>query len=192
MTKLALQPEIASVDLGFSMAIKAIRRRALEDLGGSLVEVTRVAFDFSMPAIQNEKVVMVETMHAIDAIVTVQAGRPELFLVLRHERAVMVGMAGDAGWLRIPLDVIFMASCTRYRIAVVVHLVASQGKRGVDIVVEGLPAQKSRAPGKGVVAGGTIRIKNSSVAWWFYVTGNAVDGRPNKATIHVTAGALKR
>ena len=141
---LALHPKEAGVDFWFGMAFHTQLWRAVKDL----IRMALFAFQISVSTVEREKTGMIEIAHPVNAIVAIQASRPELSLVLGHKGRLIgaLRMAGNTGvQIKLP-DVVLMAVFTHELAAIFLLQMAGQAETGRPSVIEGLSIPDGRRP----------------------------------------------
>ena len=159
MAVLALQPEEAGMDFRLGMAFHTQLRRAMKDLIGMAL----LAFQIRVDPVEREEIGMVKVAHPVDAVVTIQAGRPELRLVLGHEGRFFVALSvtGDTDvQIELP-DVALVAVLAHELVAILFLLMANQAETGGLSVIEGLTVPDGGRPACGGMAVGTVRVKDT-------------------------------
>ncbi len=153
MAKSTLKTKEACMDLGLSMAAYTFTRYPFPQV----VLMTGHTFDLGMAAIQDEKLVMVEIAHPINAIVAIQTGCTELRDMRIHENSILPCVAIETNAdLELIQAVRMTGRAGDWRVAIIC-LMSGKAEVRLVSVIELLLIEQGRAPGGGVVAAGAIQ-----------------------------------
>jgi hypothetical protein len=108
MAVFAFLAEETQVDLRLGMAIHTKSRSPTE----ALLDMAPLTGNLRMPALEGKDFIVIETLHAINPVVAVEACGPEQTLMLSNELVVCTGMASRAGFWRKTLYFPRMAAVT--------------------------------------------------------------------------------
>jgi hypothetical protein len=170
MASPACQAEETCVDLWLGMAPRAVAGRA----GKGVIGVAIQAFEFRMPAIQQEDIGVIEGLHAIDPIVAVQASLAHLIAMLLHKAGIVFTMTADAGFGREALNFGWVASEAGKIFAGEILRMASQAKYGILFMFKRLSVQVGRSPTTGGMALAAIVMKSVRMKSGLRMAGNAI------------------
>ena len=166
---------------------------AFEGCAGELeIQVAGGALNFSVAAIQQEYILMIESGHPVDTVMTGHACRSELILMLCHKRRLFSLMAGQAGLFGKLLQAGRVAVGTRDRVPPEVKCMPVQIKTGIFRVVERQAIQAGRRPTRGRVACCTISPKHTQVHRRLAVAAGTFAGGLVEGSILMAAGARQR
>ena len=134
---------------------------------------------------------MGKAVHAVFAIMTLQAITAILSLMLAHESRIVTSVAGNAG-LRIKLtDIAGVASFAGQWLLAVILGVTDQAEASLLGMVEGLPVQAGGLPGLRSVASSAILPEQALVDGGLGVAANALGGGLLKIGDVVAGGAVE-
>lgn len=152
MTQITLEAKETCMDFRFCMAADTITRNAFPDL----ILMTGSTIDLGMLAIQDEHTVMIEVIHPVDAIMTVQTGGPELRHMLLHERLILATMTIDTN---VDFKYIQAGGVTGHagnRRVSIILLMPVEVETSLNGMVEWLFIKPGRTPGFRIVATGAL------------------------------------
>ncbi len=165
---LALQSKKAGMNFGLFVACHTFAWRALEFIS----VMALLALEFFVSAGNDKKVVMIEAVHPVHAVMTIQTGNPKLILVLGHKSGVtrVILVTGDTNLKINIFQITLVAVFAHHGLFIEIHLVKHQAETGSLLVFKRRTFQVCRRPGAGAMAGRAVGVKHASMSFWLGVT----------------------
>ena len=179
-----LHAKQSGMDGGFRVALSTLGGRP----GKFLVNVTGRTFNFCVASLKDEETGMVEVVHPINTVMTIQTVGPILLLVFGHKDGSGLCMAGSANIEVYRFQAGLVAGGTVENCAGKVCFVMDQAK--TLGVIESGATEGSRGPAAGSVAGVALWVEQSSMNSRLSMAGDTSGGRAFKLIFNIASGAL--